>query len=93
MQSAIESFHKMYNPDEKLQLDFAELIFDNKGRKISVLFAIDKSLCIPNTKMITGTSSNNVIIKLESYIRNHGVPKNIRFDQAKRLFGNKETKF
>ena len=76
-------------PNEEIQLDFGGPIFDGQGREVYFLACIDRFSKFPTLKLVANANGPNIEKFLNKYITQHGVPKNIRLDQARCLKGNK----
>ena len=76
-------------PNEEIQLDFGGPIFDGQGREVYFLACIDRFSKFPTLKLVTHANGPNIEKFLNKYIGQHGVPRNIRLDQARCLRGNK----
>ena len=76
-------------PNEAIQLDFGGPIIDGHRREVYFLACIDRFSKFPNLKLVTNSNGPNIENFLTKYIAQHGVPRNIRLDQARCLKGNK----
>ena len=76
-------------PNEEIQLDFGGPIFDGQGREVYFLACIDRFSKFPTLKLVSNANGSNIEKFLNKYITQHGVPRNIRLDQARCLKGNK----
>ena len=69
-------------PNEEVQLDFAEPLPDKLNRKAYFLVAVDKWTKFPTAKVISNTTADIAIKFMQRYISNNGVPRRLRCDQA-----------
>ena len=76
-------------PNEEIQLDFGGPIIDGQGREVYFLACIDRFSKFPTLKLVTNANGPNIEKFLNKHIAQHGVPLNIRLDQARCLKGNK----
>ena len=76
-------------PNEEIQPDFGGPIFDGQGREVYFLSWNDRFSKFPTLKIISNANGPNIEKFLNKNITQHGVPKNIRLDQARCLKGNK----
>ena len=76
-------------PNEEIQLDFGGPIFDGQGREVYFLACIDRSSKFLTLKLVSSANGPNIEKFLNKYIMQHGVPRNIRLDQARCLRGNR----
>ena len=76
-------------PNEEIQLDFGGPIFDGQGREVYFLACIDGFSKFPTLKLVANANGPNIEKFLNKYKAQHGVPRNIRLDQARCLKGNK----
>ena len=76
-------------PNEEIQLDFGGPIIDGQGREVYFLACIDRFSKFPTLKLVTNANGPNIEKFLTKYIVHNGVLRNIRFDQARCLKGNK----
>ena len=76
-------------PNEEIQLDFGGPIIDGQGRELYFLACIDRFSKFPTLKLVTKGNGPKIEMFLTKYIFQHGVPQNIRLDQARCLKGNK----
>ena len=60
---------------------------------IHFLACIDRFSKFPTVEVFEKANGPNVLKFLDDYIHIHGVPRNIRLDQARCLFGNKVKTF
>ena len=64
-------------------------IIDGPGREIYFLACIDRFSKFPTLKLYNNANGPNIEKFLNKYIVGHGVPRNLRIDQARCLKGNK----
>ena len=76
-------------PNEEIQIDFGGPIIDGHGREIYFLACIDRFSKFPTLKLYNNDNGPNIEKFLNKYIVQHGVPRNLRIDQARCLKGNK----
>ena len=70
-------------PNEEIQLDFGGPIFDGQGSEVYFLACIDRFSKFPTLKLVANANGPNIEKFLNRYITQHGVPRNIRLDQAR----------
>ena len=75
--------------NEEIQLDFGGPIFDGQGREVYFLACIYRFSKFPTLKLVSNANGPNIEKFLNKYITQHGIPRNIRLDQARCLKGNK----
>ena len=75
-------------PNEEIQIDFGGPITNEKDQDIHFLACIDRFSKHPTVKVFENANGPNVI-KFLDYIHIHGVPRNIRLDQASCSIGYK----
>ena len=80
-------------PSEEIQIDFGGPITNEKDQYIHFLACIDRFSKYPTVEVFDKTNGPKVIKLLDEYIQKHGVPRNIRLDQARCLIGYKVKKF
>ena len=80
-------------PKEEIQIDFGGPITDEKDQDIYFLACIDRFSKFPTVEVFEKANGPNVLKFLDDYIHIHGVPRNIRLDQACCLIGNKVKTF
>ena len=76
-------------PGQELQLDYAGLLEDQKGKKIYFLTAIDRYSKFPSVKISKSTGGKSSVKFLRTYIDTHGIPESIRNDQFSGFKGKK----
>ena len=76
-------------PNEEIQIDFGGPITDGQGREIYFLACIDRFSKFPTLKLYNYANGPNIEKFLNKYIVRHGVPRNLKIDQARCLKGNK----
>ena len=72
----------LMEPNEEVQLDFAGPIIDEKHRESYILASVDRYSRYPHAKVYHNCDAETAIEYLNQYIKFHGVPRNIRCDQA-----------
>ena len=77
-----QSLHILSGLKKELELDFAGPILDDKGSKIFLLVAIDRSSKFPSVLISKTTGAKKVTKFLASYISFHGLPRSIRTDHG-----------
>ena len=80
-------------PNEEIQIDFGGPITNEKDQIIHCLACIGRFSKYPTAEVFDNANGPNVIKFLDEYIQIHGVPRNIRLDQARCLIGYKVEKF
>ena len=70
-------------PNEEIQLDIGGPIFDGQGREVYFLACIDRFSKFPILKLVSNANGPNIEKFLNKSITQHGVPRNIRLDQAR----------
>ena len=80
-------------PNQKIQIDFAGPINNEKDHEIYILTCIDRFSKYPSAELVDNAISSNVIKFLDNYIQIHGVPRSLRIDQARCLVGNQVKNF
>ena len=80
-------------PNEEIQIDFGGPITNEKDQDIYFLACIDRFSKFPTVEVFEKANGPNVLKFLNDYIHIHGVPRNIRLDQAICLIGNKVRSF
>ena len=69
-------------PNEEIQLDFAGPISDEQQKDSYRLASTDRFSRYPHEKVYHNCDTDTAIEYLEEYIKFHGIPRNIRCDQA-----------
>ena len=80
-------------PNQEIQIDFGGPIFDEKGKEVYFLTAIDRFSKYPIAYIYDKVNGPNVLKFVDMYIEIHGNPRYIRLDQAKCLVGNQVKTF
>ena len=80
-------------PNEEIQIDFGGPITNEKDQDIYFLACIDRFSKYPSVEVFDEANGPNVLKFLDDYIQIHGVPRNIRLDQARCLIGYKVKNF
>ena len=80
-------------PNEEIQIDFGGPITNEKDQDIYFLACLDRFSKFPTVEAFEKANGLNVLKFLDDYIHIHGVPRNIRLDQARCLIGNKVKTF
>ena len=68
-------------PGQELQLDYAGLLEDTKGKKIYLLLAIDRYSKFPSVKITKSTGGKPSVKFLRTYIDTNGIPESVGTDQ------------
>ena len=76
-----------------IQIDFGGPIANEKDQDIYFLACIDRFSKYPSVEVVDKANGPNIIKFLDDYIQIHGVPRNIRLDQARCLIGYKVKNF
>ena len=74
-------------PNEEIQIDFSGPNTNEKNQDIHFLACIDRFSKYPTVEVLDKANGPNVIKFSDEYIQIHGVPRNIRLDQARCLIG------
>ena len=80
-------------PNQKIQIDFAGPINNEREHEIYILTCIDRFSKYPSAELVDNAISSNVMKFLDNYIQNHGVTRSLRIDQAHCLVGNQVINF
>ena len=80
-------------PNEEIQIDFGGPITNEKDQDIYFLACIDSFSKYPTVEVFDKGNGPNFLKFLDDYIQIHGVPRNIRLDQALCLIGYKVKNF
>ena len=79
--------------NEKIQIDFGGPITNEKDQYKHFLACIDRFSKYPTVEVFDKANGPNVTKFLDEYIQIHGVPRNIRLDQARCSIGYKVKNF
>ena len=77
--SHFTSLDAVVEPNEEIQLDFAGPLPDENDKDVYILVGVDRFSRFPK---VTNNKADTIIRFMQTHIVNHGVPRNIRFDQA-----------
>ena len=80
-------------PNEEILIDFGGPITNEKDQDIHFLACIDRFSKYRTVEVFEKANGPNVIKFQDEYIHIHGVPRNIRLDQARCLIGYKVKSF
>ena len=80
-------------PNEEKQIDFGGPITNEKDQDTYFIASIDRFSKYPSVEVFDKANGPNVLKFLDDYIQIHGVPGNIRLDQARCLIGYKVKNF
>ena len=80
--SKIANLPPLYEPNEEIQLDFAGPITEEQQKDSYILASVDRFSRYPQAKVYHNYDTDTAIEYLEKYIKFHGIPRNIRCDQA-----------
>ena len=80
--SKIANLPPLYEPNEEIQLDFAGPITDEQQKDSYILASVGRFSRYPHAKVYHNCDTYTAIEYLEKYIKFHGIPRNIRCDQA-----------
>ena len=69
-------------PNEEIQLDFAGPLPDENDKEVYILVGVDRFSRFPYAKVVSNNRADTIIRFMQNHIVNHGVPRNIRCDQA-----------
>ena len=78
-------------PDEEILIDFGGPIKNEKDQDIYFFAYIDRFSKFPTVEVFEKANGPNVLKFLDDYIHIHGVPRNIRLDQARCLIGKSKN--
>ena len=76
------SLDAVVEPNEEIQLDFAEPLPDENNKDVYILVGVDRFSRFPSAKIVANNKADTIIKFMQTHIVNHGVPRNIRCDQA-----------
>ena len=80
--SKIAQLSPLQEPNEEIQLDFAGPITDEQQKDSYLLTLVDRFSRYPYAKVYHICDTEKAIEYLEKYLKFHGIPRNIRCDQA-----------
>ena len=86
------NWHSLLNcsePNQEIQIGFGGPIIKEKDQDIHFLVCIDRFSKYPTVELFDKANEPNVIKILYECVQIHGVPRNIRLDQARCLIGYK----
>ena len=63
-------------------MNFAGPLPEENGKEVYILVEVDRFSCFPYAKFVTNYRADTSIRFMQTHIVNHGVPRNIRCDQA-----------
>ena len=69
-------------PNEEIQLGFAGPLPDENNKEVYILVGVDRFSRFPYAKVVSNNRADTIIRFMQNHIVNHGVPRNIRCDQA-----------
>ena len=72
-------------PNEEIQLDFGGPITSEEDQNRNFLACIDRFSMYPTVEVFDKAKGPSVVKFLDDYVQIHGVPRNIRLDQARCL--------
>ena len=78
----ISELPKLSEPNEEVQMDFAGPVLDEKNKESYILASVDRYSRYPHAKVYHNCDAETAIDHLNQYIKFHGIPRNIRCDQA-----------
>ena len=76
------SLPSLFAPKEELQLDFADPLQDEKGKRVFILVAVDRYSKFPSVLLTKNNGSKKVVNFLEAYILIHGIANSILTDHG-----------
>ena len=76
------SLDAVVEPNEEIQLDFAEPLPDENNKDVYILVGVDRFSRFPSAKIVANNKADTIIKFMQTHFVNHGVPRNIRCDQA-----------
>ena len=80
--SQLANLPPLYEPNEEIQMDFAGPILDEQNNDSYILASVDRFSRYPHAKVYHNCDTDTAIKYLEKYTKFHGIPRNIRCDQA-----------
>ena len=80
--SHFTSLDAVVEPNEEIQLDFAGPLPDENDKNVYILVGVDRFARFPSAKVVTNNKADTIIRFMQTHIVNHGVPRNVRCDQA-----------
>ena len=72
----------LLEPNEEVRCDFAGPIMDEQQKDSYILASVGKFSRIPHAKVYHNCDTDTAKAYLEKYLKFHGLPRNIRCDQA-----------
>ena len=63
-------------------MDFAGPLLDENNKNVYILVGVDRFSQFPYAKVVANNKADTIIKFMQTHIVNHGVPRNIRCDQA-----------
>ena len=84
--SLLPNFRK---PNDDIQIEFGGPVINERGIEQYFLASIDRYSKYPTVEIVNNPSSTKIIKFLNTNKYNHGVPRTIRFDQARCSTGKK----
>ena len=76
-------------PNEEVQLDFAEPLPGELNRDAYILVAVNKWSKFPTAKLVSNRTADVALKFMQRYISNNGVHRSLRCDQAQTFRANK----
>ena len=80
-------------PNEEIQIDFGGPIYNEKNQEIYFLACIDRFSKFPTAEVFDRANADNILKFLQEYVLLHGIPRAIRFDQARCQTGHRIKTF
>ena len=80
--SSIGNLPKLVEPNQEIQIDFAGPIQNEFNKDVYILVAIDRFSRFPSAIVHPNCDTPTTINFLQKYCEFHGIPRNIRCDQA-----------
>ena len=80
--SKLAQLPPLHEPNEEIQMDFAGPILDEQNNDSYILASVDRFSRYPHAIVYHNCDTDTAIKYLEKYIKFHGIPRNIRCDQA-----------
>ena len=80
--SKIAQLPPLQEPNEEIQLDFADSITDEQQKDSHILASVDRFSRYPHAKVYHNCDTDTAIEYLEIYKKFHDIPRNIRCDQV-----------
>ena len=76
------SLDAVVEANEEIQWDFAGPLPDENNKEVYILVGVDRFSRFPSAKVLANNKADTIINFMQTHTVNHGVPRNIRCDQA-----------